>query len=1039
MRRILTSSTWNWITLAVALLGILSVGSLIGEVNELQAQFDHQAGWISGLKNLERSIWELQVAALAPKAEKSRWMQAESAYRGQVESLSRRAAGDRELAPVLTEVERQVNTIWGIHLAMASAETARAEAAAQLQTVGGDARNQIHAVADRMWNQQSAIARQVAEHWLSVKNQLILCCLFAGFPALLLRVHHLRVAEKKRVEGALEESEDRYKRLVDLLPDAVVVHRGGKIVFGNAAFARLLREDSPDRLVGKSILDMMHPDDHWVAWRNWEQFRETQQHTPLMEQRMMRQDGQTFDVDFVATSFRIDDQPAVLVVIRDISERKRSADAVRKTEARFRTLFDSMLEGVYRITAEGLMLEANPSLIKMMGYESLQEWRAAGEAHFADPVQRRIWLERVTLEGEVTNQEMTLRRRDGSVLAVLNHSRAVKDDRGNLLHIEGTVTDVTAMKLTEDRLREYTRELEETRRRLEEQAKQLERTRDEALEASRLKSEFLANVSHEIRTPMNAVIGMTQLLLDSRLSQEQRDYADTVRGQANFLLGLINDILDFSKIEAGRLSFEHIQFSLRDSVATVMEMFAERAEGKGLDFAFLADREVPDELKGDPIRLQQILTNLVGNAVKFTEQGQIVIQCRPIERTAEAVTLRFEVEDSGIGIDPLNRERLFEPFTQADGSTTRRYGGTGLGLAICKQLAEAMGGEVGLESAVDVGSTFWFTVRLTCQASLAKPAPVARGSQVLVAVAKDASRKLYRKEAENWGWSVDEAATGAELLAILGKDRFAAVLIDAELADADLLGVAEFVSAMDSAHRPQLILLAPFNRRTMNEVGLEARVGFAAMVPRPLRQSEWRDCLERVISALGERTPNTAASISKQVLAPEPTGLESQLVELGERLAPPILSTERASIPRSTEAIPPTTDNSGIRILITEDNVVNQKVAMKLIQKLGYQADLAANGREAVNLLAKQSYALVFMDCQMPVLDGYAATEEIRRAEKGERRTPIVAMTAHAMQGDREKCLAAGMDDYLTKPIQISELRRAIEQWAPAGALLQTS
>jgi len=244
---------------------------------------------------------------------------------------------------------------------------------------------------------------------------------------------------------------------------------------------------------------------------------------------------------------------------------------------------------------------------------------------------------------------------------------------------------------------------------------------------------------------------------------------------------------------------------------------------------------------------------------------------------------------------------------------------------------------------------------------------------------------------------------------------------------------------MDSAHRPQLILLAPFNRRTMNEVGLEARVGFAAMVPRPLRQSEWRDCLERVISALGECTPNTAASISKQVLAPEPTGLESQLVELGERLAPPVLSTERASIPRSTEAIPPTTDNSGIRILITEDNVVNQKVAMKLIQKLGYQADLAANGREAVNLLAKQSYALVFMDCQMPVLDGYAATEEIRRAEKGESRTPIVAMTAHAMQGDREKCLAAGMDDYLTKPIQISELRRAIEQWAPAGALLQTS
>ncbi len=988
MRKLLTSSTWNWITLGVALVGILSVGGLIGEVNDLQAQFERQGTWISGFKGLERSIWELQLAALGPKADKTTWIQAESAYRSEVESLSRQASGDRELSLLLTEVERQVNTIWGIHLTMAASETNRGEAAAQLQTVGGDVRNQIHGAMERMWTRQTEIANQVSERWGEVKSRLILCCLFAGFPALLLRIHHLRVADKKRVEGALEESEDRYKRLVDLLPDAVVVHRGGKIIFGNAAFARLLRVDTPDRLVGASILDLMHPDDHWAAWRNWEQFQETQQHTPLMEQRMMRSDGQVFEVDFVATSFRMNDQPAVLVVIRDISERKRSADVVRKTEARFRTLFESVLDGVYRITPEGRVMEANPSLVKMLGYESLEELRKAGEVFAA-------------CTADEANQELTLRHRDGSTLVVLNHSRSVVDEQGRRLHIEGTITDITAMKRTEEQLREYTRELEQTRKRLEEQARQLERTRDEALEASRLKSEFLANVSHEIRTPMNAVIGMTQLLLDSRLSNEQRDNAETVRGQADFLLGLINDILDFSKIEAGRLSFEHIDFSLRAATATVMEMFAERAEAKGLEFAFLTQGVVPDGVKGDPIRLQQILTNLIGNAIKFTETGRVIITCRALEQKNDALQLRFDVVDTGIGIEPANRQRLFEPFTQADGSTTRRYGGTGLGLAISKQLAEAMGGEVGLESVPDQGSTFWFTVKLSC-AEVATPAAVTPAKPLLVAVARPDMRALYAQQAETWGWRVETASTGAELAEKIQSRVYASILIDAELPEADLMGLTAEVERMAEGKRPQLVLLAPFSRRAMLEVGLEARPGFAAMLPRPVRQAEWKQVLDR--------------------LQPPPD-LAPQLVSLAQGL--------QAEVPK-----PP---GPSLRILVTEDNIVNQKVALKLIKKLGYEADLATNGREAVNLLATHHYSLVFMDCQMPVLDGYAATTEIRRAEKDGRRTPIVAMTAHAMQGDREKCLAAGMDDYLTKPIQISELRRAIDQWADIDTFASAS
>ncbi len=1047
MRKILTSSAWNWITLAVALGGVLSVGSLISDVNGLQRGFDRDAGWIAGLKGLERSIWDLQVAALRPYAEKSSWIQAESAYRGQMEALSKRATGDRELALLLTEVGSQVNTIWDLHVAMASPATA-----GQLQNVGGEARGQLHAKVEQFWAQQSATAREVTSKWMTVKNLLILCCLFAGFPALLLRIHHLRIADKRNVEGALEESEDRYKRLVDLLPDAVVVHRGGKIVFGNAAFARLLHEDSPDLLVGKSILDLMHPDDHWVAWRNWEQFSETQQHTPLMEQRMMRQDGQTFDVDFVATSFRINDRPAVLVVIRDISERKRSAEVVRRTEARFRTLYDSVLEGVYRMTPAGQVLEANPSLVAMLGYGSLDELRATGQDSFADAAQRQSWLERLTREGEVTNQEVALRRQDGTLLVVLDHARAVKDEAGQVLHVEGTVTDVTAMKLTEERLREHMRDLEETRQRLEDQATQLERTRDEALEASRLKSEFLANVSHEIRTPMNAVIGMTQLLLDSPLSAEQRDNAETVRGQADFLLGLINDILDFSKIEAGRLSFEHLEFSLRGAVATVMEMFAERAEGKGLDFGFVTEGLVPDTLKGDPIRVQQVLTNLVGNAIKFTDQGKIVITGRTLERTSDTVVLRFDVEDSGIGIEAANRQRLFEPFTQADGSTTRRYGGTGLGLAISKQLAEAMGGEVGLESTLDVGSTFWFTVKLTCVEALdaQQPDEARIKLPVLVAVARAESRELHRRQAQSWGWRAEEAATGGELMDRLPVHRYAAVLIDAELADCDLLAVGDLVRGLPEGERPQLILLAPFSRRVINEMGLETRPGFAAMLPRPLRQMEWRQALNRLMVPVAEVPVAEAAATFESAAIALPPIVPPQVRQVPavpELLLPEsvpesvmagsTVSSQLAELSHSVAApdliVPAVPVFTGVRILVTEDNIVNQKVALKLIKKLGYEADLAANGREAVNMLAAQSYALIFMDCQMPVLDGYRATAEIRRAESESpdgRRTPIVAMTAHAMQGDREKCLAAGMDDYLTKPIQLSELRRAIDQWA---------
>ena len=374
-----------------------------------------------------------------------------------------------------------------------------------------------------------------------------------------------------------------------------------------------------------------------------------------------------------------------------------------------------------------------------------------------------------------------------------------------------------------------------------------------------------------------------------------------------------------------------------------------------------------------------------------------------------------------------------------------------------------MGGEVGLESSLDVGSTFWFTVRLTCLEALDAPEP-ARESEAgkkarpaLVAVARSESRELHRKQAQSWGWRAEEAATGGELMDRLRVHRYAAVLIDAELADCDLLAVGELVRGLPEGERPQLILLAPFSRRVINEMGLEMRPGFAAMLPRPLRQTEWRQALNRLMvpmslvpealaaeAATFEPVPIALPSIVPPIVPPEPAVPELLLTEsVPESLMVPesTISSQLAELRHNVAApdlrAPAVPVSTGVRILVTEDNIVNQKVALKLIKKLGYDADLAANGREAVNMLAAHSYALIFMDCQMPVLDGYRATAEIRRAESESpdgRRTPIVAMTAHAMQGDREKCLAAGMDDYLTKPIQLSELRRAIDQWAAVEA-----
>ena len=672
-------------------------------------------------------------------------------------------------------------------------------------------------------------------------------------------------------------------------------------------------------------------------------------------------------------------------------EREANLAAIRANEERFRSLSTASPVGVFQTDPAGECVFVNPRWEQISGLSSPALY-GQGWTHVIHPEDRErvldLWRDALNRRLEVS-AEFRLCSGSGATRWVHLRAKPVQTSSGEFLGYVATLEDITERK-----------ELEA----------EMAKARDAALESARLKAEFLANMSHEIRTPMNGVIGMTGLLLDTALTPHQRDAAETIRSSGESLLTIINDILDFSKIESGKLELEALDFDLVESVEGTLDLLAERAEAKGLELAAFIQTDTPTRLRGDPGRLRQVLLNLLSNAIKFTERGEVILNVSHEGGKGDQVQLRFEVKDTGIGIGSEHLSRLFQPFIQADGSTTRRYGGTGLGLAISKQLVEMMQGQIAVSSRLGHGSTFSFTLPFTKQAAgeappLVEPVHLA-GVRVLVVDDNMTNRKILHHYILAWklrNGSVDSGAKALDLLraATAEGDPYAVVIVDMHMPEMDGLELSRRIKADPSISATRILMLTSLGN-TLPQAELET-AGIQACLVKPVRQSRLFDCLSTLLQGDATRIQIAKRPSARPAFDPEPF------------------------------------HRKHVRILLAEDNSINQKVALGQLQKLGLQADAVANGLEVLEAIGRIPYQLILMDCQMPELDGFETTRRIRQLERTHQspapnRVYIVALTANAMQGDRERCLDAGMDDYIRKPVRINDLKVALEKWDASSA-----
>jgi PAS domain S-box-containing protein len=727
----------------------------------------------------------------------------------------------------------------------------------------------------------------------------------------------------------------------------------GRVLAANRALVRMLGYTSSDEVAAADANGGLRVDEGLWWKRDGTTIEVTEEKTPIVD------DGGTLH--------------GYSVAVEDVAGRRDTEEALRESRERYRHIIENANEIIYRSDHRGYFTYVNPAAERITGFDE-EELIGHHFLELIDPDYRdaaaHFYKNQFDGKEPSTYFEFPMIAKGGARIWVGQNVLTVMDD-DRIVGYEAIARDITHRKGVED---------------------ELARTRDAALQSARAKSEFLANVSHEIRTPLNGVLGMTGLMMATPLTPEQREYAELIRSSGESLLSLVNDVLDLSRVEAGKMTIESIEFDVDDLLESVVEQFAARAAGKRLKFRSYIAPDVIRSLRGDSHRIRQVLLNLVGNAVKFTDRGEVVITVMQPKQKETRVTLRFLVTDSGIGISPAAQQKLFTPFTQADGSTTRKYGGSGLGLAVSKQLVEAMGGEIGVISVEREGSTFWFELPLQKQADAtntpARQWHLSRFRALLVD-GNEVHRHMIARHLSATGISVDEAHTATDAIAAAYQRHYDAIVFDMQLPDDDGLGFARAIRRDPALARTRLMLLTAFGRRRQDVIAFQT-AGIDSFLVKPIRRTQLCDAMTRLL--VGESAP----------LMPQ--------------------------VPEE-----PSPAKARARVLVVEDNSVNQLVTLGQLQRLGHECVVAASGIEAIEAIEaikEGEFDLVLMDCQMPGMNGYEATRRIRQMEPPLATLPIIAVTAHALPGEREKCLAAGMNDYLAKPVSLEQLGAMIRLWA---------